>query len=341
MSCLTASFAGVRLSAARAARAASRAPVRVSANAATSNGKEYMKTLAGISAPLGDASTGSFWDPLGFTESPTFTVSEAKRFRESEVTHGRVASAWLRAAAFRWRFLARIRTRGGHDSSASHALPRPAQCSPSSAGSWPRSSTRCSAAASAGPRSSTSRRGAARGFSSCQRGAFEPAAVPRPRATADAPSSCRRSRRSPRRRAAWLTEAREARDISDPRKSLRRTPPARPAPARRRRAAHAARPQFWEFVVLVIGIAEGSRIATAYSSKLGTATEQIKEDYKPGELGFGAGVNHASVGGGSLFCRRDVTASHMPRRCVPPSFQTRWACSPPTRRPRWSCRRRS
>jgi len=31
------------------------------------------------------------WDPLGFTDSPTFTVSEAKRYRECELTHGRVA----------------------------------------------------------------------------------------------------------------------------------------------------------------------------------------------------------------------------------------------------------
>jgi len=32
-----------------------------------------------------------FFDPVGFTDSPAFTVSEAKRYREAEVTHGRVA----------------------------------------------------------------------------------------------------------------------------------------------------------------------------------------------------------------------------------------------------------
>jgi hypothetical protein len=41
--------------------------------------------FTGVCNPTG------FWDPLGFTSSPTFSVSEAKRFREAEVTHGRVA----------------------------------------------------------------------------------------------------------------------------------------------------------------------------------------------------------------------------------------------------------
>jgi len=47
--------------------------------------KDYVMSLPGVCAPTG------FFDPLGFTDSPTFTVSEAKRFREAEVTHGRVA----------------------------------------------------------------------------------------------------------------------------------------------------------------------------------------------------------------------------------------------------------
>jgi hypothetical protein len=63
-----------------------------------SAGKDYMVTLPGVSGPLG------YFDPLGFSESPTFTVSEAKRFRESELTHGRVAMlaalGWLVAEEF-------------------------------------------------------------------------------------------------------------------------------------------------------------------------------------------------------------------------------------------------
>lgn len=55
------------------------------AAAKSPGGKDYMLTLPGISAPLG------FFDPLKFTDSPTFTVSEAKRYREAELTHGRVA----------------------------------------------------------------------------------------------------------------------------------------------------------------------------------------------------------------------------------------------------------
>ena len=57
-----------------------------------------MLTLPGISAPMG------FFDPLKFTESPTFTVSEAKRYREAEVTHCRVAMlaalGWIVAEEF-------------------------------------------------------------------------------------------------------------------------------------------------------------------------------------------------------------------------------------------------
>lgn len=61
-------------------------------------GKEYMLTLPGICAPTG------FFDPAGFTDSPAFTISEAKRFRECEVTHGRVAMlatlGWLTQEEF-------------------------------------------------------------------------------------------------------------------------------------------------------------------------------------------------------------------------------------------------
>ena len=45
-----------------------------------------------------------FFDPIKFTDSPTFTVSEAKRYREAEITHGRVAMlgalGWLVAEEF-------------------------------------------------------------------------------------------------------------------------------------------------------------------------------------------------------------------------------------------------
>lgn len=70
----------------------------VSSAPKVSSGKEYMLELPGISAPLG------FWDPVKFTDSPTFTVSEAKRYREAEITHGRVAMlgalGWLVAEEY-------------------------------------------------------------------------------------------------------------------------------------------------------------------------------------------------------------------------------------------------
>jgi hypothetical protein len=44
-----------------------------------------MLSLPGITAPLG------FFDPLGFCDNKNFSLSEAKRYREVEVTHGRVA----------------------------------------------------------------------------------------------------------------------------------------------------------------------------------------------------------------------------------------------------------
>lgn len=72
------------------ARVSRRVSVAVQAKAAAglagnAQGKEYVLGLPGVCAPTG------FFDPLGFTDSPTFTVSEAKRYREAELTHGRVA----------------------------------------------------------------------------------------------------------------------------------------------------------------------------------------------------------------------------------------------------------
>ena len=44
--------------------------------------------------------------------------------------------------------------------------------------------------------------------------------------------------------------------------------------------------QFWEFVILVIGICESVRISAGWNSLSAPATEQMKEDYEPGEIGF-------------------------------------------------------
>ena len=63
----------------RRARAAAVVAPRASA------GKDWMLQAPGITAPLG------FFDPAGLCDSPTMSVSEAKRFREAELTHGRVA----------------------------------------------------------------------------------------------------------------------------------------------------------------------------------------------------------------------------------------------------------
>lgn len=61
-------------------------------------GKEWMKTQPGVSAPFG------FFDPAGLCDAPGFSIGEAKRFRESEVTHGRVAMlavvGWIVAEGF-------------------------------------------------------------------------------------------------------------------------------------------------------------------------------------------------------------------------------------------------
>jgi hypothetical protein len=45
-------------------------------------------------------------------------------------------------------------------------------------------------------------------------------------------------------------------------------------------------PQFWEIVVLVIGILESQRIAKGWNSLNSPANEQIRAEYNPGELGF-------------------------------------------------------
>ena len=45
-------------------------------------------------------------------------------------------------------------------------------------------------------------------------------------------------------------------------------------------------PQFWELVILVIGIAESVRISAGWNSLSAPATQQIKESYSPGQLGF-------------------------------------------------------
>jgi len=53
---------------------------------AANEGKEYLATLPGIVSPF---STGP-WDPAGFVSEFT-TVGEVRRFREAELTHGRVS----------------------------------------------------------------------------------------------------------------------------------------------------------------------------------------------------------------------------------------------------------
>ncbi len=96
---MTASVLSARLSAPAALRASARRAASARAVAArASSGKDYMESLPGVSAPMG------FFDPAGFCNSPAFTVSEAKRFREAEVTHGRVSMlavlGWLVAEEY-------------------------------------------------------------------------------------------------------------------------------------------------------------------------------------------------------------------------------------------------
>jgi len=59
--------------------------VSVSASASDLTPKEYAKTLPGISAPFPDV-----FDPAGFLNTAK-DVNEVRRWREAEITHGRVA----------------------------------------------------------------------------------------------------------------------------------------------------------------------------------------------------------------------------------------------------------
>jgi hypothetical protein len=45
-------------------------------------------------------------------------------------------------------------------------------------------------------------------------------------------------------------------------------------------------PQFWEFVLLLLGISESNRISAGWNGLNMPATEQMKENYSAGELGF-------------------------------------------------------
>jgi hypothetical protein len=44
--------------------------------------------------------------------------------------------------------------------------------------------------------------------------------------------------------------------------------------------------QFWEFVILVIGTLEATRIGKGWNSLNAPATEQMKDSYEPGNQGF-------------------------------------------------------
>ena len=107
MAAFTTSFTGMRVATKATPAPAARGSVAVSASfsgskggskGAAMTGKEYMLTLPGIISPTG------FFDPLSLADSPTLTVSEAKRYREAEVTHGRVSMlatlGWLVAEEY-------------------------------------------------------------------------------------------------------------------------------------------------------------------------------------------------------------------------------------------------
>jgi light-harvesting complex I chlorophyll a/b binding protein 1 len=73
------------------ARASRASTVKVSANKKTSSNRvvlestrDYLLTMPGISAPFSDV-----FDPAGFTDR--VTVKELRRYREAELTHGRVS----------------------------------------------------------------------------------------------------------------------------------------------------------------------------------------------------------------------------------------------------------
>ena len=46
------------------------------------------------------------------------------------------------------------------------------------------------------------------------------------------------------------------------------------------------RPLFWETLVICIGLAESTRVASGWSNPKGTGFNTLLEDYEPGELGF-------------------------------------------------------
>jgi len=68
---------------------------RGAATSPPSPGKQYLMTLPGICAPLG------FFDPLGLSSSPVFSVSEAKRFREAGACIPRIRArgGWVESIA--------------------------------------------------------------------------------------------------------------------------------------------------------------------------------------------------------------------------------------------------
>jgi hypothetical protein len=149
-----AALLSARVSAPAALRSVAKRTVRCAAVTSASAGKTYMESLPGVSAPMG------FFDPAGFCDAPTFTVSEAKRFREAEITHGRVsmlaALGWLVRVCFAHAAPNRC---GAHVWAREQKRPltRPRAAAPARA-RWLRSSTRSSAARLAARPSATSRR---------------------------------------------------------------------------------------------------------------------------------------------------------------------------------------
>jgi len=71
---------------------------------AVSEGAEYMLGLPGKGFFGLNSNPDAVWDPAGFLNGPTLSISEAKRYREAEITHGRVAMlaalGWLVAEEY-------------------------------------------------------------------------------------------------------------------------------------------------------------------------------------------------------------------------------------------------
>jgi light-harvesting complex I chlorophyll a/b binding protein 1 len=76
---------GAARPAAKAVRGASVVTRVSSGSASGQSAYEYAATLPGISAPFADGP----WDPAGFLQSAR--IKDVRRWRESEITHGRVA----------------------------------------------------------------------------------------------------------------------------------------------------------------------------------------------------------------------------------------------------------